>query len=269
MIRLCPNCRRQVYSRNIRQCGFCGVVLPVDLFSENYSGTTVGPTTQVPQRFQPLWDRLVVLKNKDSNHKVFGASRHQYRSICVTEAEMSEFESWCGVAMPLSYRDFMVHVGHGAGPYYGLLSPAMSRREIQCCLTDWGEDLPQPVHIHRPFPFSITQAQTARERQIAGDKEPWIESTWPMNGCIPISHHGCWYWSVLVIVGECAGRVWDLACEGSPKGLWLPAKRPSGSILIKSQLSPLPEIPVPPTFEEWLFAWIERAMTDLGTQQSN
>ena len=68
-----------------------------------------------------------------------------------------------------------------------------------------------------------------------------------------------------MIAGECEGRMWDVACDNPSEGLWLPSGRPTGSVLInKAQLSPLPDISVPPTFEEWLLSWIERAMTDLG-----
>src|SRR6266404_6051741 len=210
---LCPNCRREVYSRNIRKCGYCGVVLPVNLFSADYTGTAVGLTTQVSERFQPLWDRLTALKNKDSQHKVFGASQHHYRSICATEEEMSEFEAWCGVTLPNSYRDYLIQVGHGTGPYYGIWNPGKSRSEILCCLADWDAELRQNFHTNRPFPYSVVDAQKTQERRIAGDKEHWIKSTWPIDGCIPICHQGCTYWSVLVIAGECAGRMWDVACD--------------------------------------------------------
>jgi len=88
----------------------------------------------------------------------------------------------------------------------------------------------------------MADAQVILARKAAGDKEPWAVSTWPVDGCIPICHHGCTYYSALVVTGECTGRVWDLD-EG---GLWFPSHGPSGCTR-------------PPTFEEWLMGWIESA----------
>jgi uncharacterized protein len=33
MPHLCPNCHRAVYSSNLTHCGYCGAVLPADLFN--------------------------------------------------------------------------------------------------------------------------------------------------------------------------------------------------------------------------------------------
>src|SRR5262249_14128317 len=116
---------------------------------------------------------------------------------------------WCGVTMPPAYREYMLNIGSGMGPYYGLWRPARIRAEFEILLkeAEWGRK-PSPS---RPFPYSLADAQAIVARKVAGDKDPWAVSTWPVDGCIPICHQGCMYYSALVVAGECAGRVWDVA----------------------------------------------------------
>jgi len=196
---------------------------------------------RVPEHLQFTWERLEDLKAKDRQFKVFGASKHQYRSLRVSEREMSNFEAWCGLPLPSSYRDHLVHIGHGKGPYYGLWSPVLrfvpSFRvsiSMQSGRQSRGKSPARPDRFHTRSPT----LKWCDPDKIAGEKEPWITSTWPISGCIPICHQGCTYWTVLVVAGECAGRVWDIDDEG----LWLPSRRPTGCLLTKAQLQPLPKI---------------------------
>jgi hypothetical protein len=51
---------------------------------------------------------------------------------------------------------------------------------------------------------------------LQADEVYFIEADYPLNGCLPISHRGCGWMSVLVITGEQRGQMW-IAGDG-----WLP-----------------------------------------------
>jgi hypothetical protein len=198
----------------------------------------------VPERFQPFWREAKALNGADWRRRVFGAGKHRYRAYPVGLSTMEKFEKWCGVSMPPGYRDYMLTIGYGMGPYYGLWSPAQTREELEMLLNDWEDgEKPSPAKM---FPYTMADAQAILARKAAKEKEPWGVSTWPIDGCIPICHQGCTYYSVLALTGECAGRVWDI----DESGLWFPGHPPSGALS-------------PPTFEEWLMGWIESAREEL------
>jgi hypothetical protein len=217
-----------------------------------------------PQADSGAGERLEALRWQDRKLTVFGASKHRYLTHRVSEAKLSELEQWCGVRLPEAFRRHLAGIGSGAGPYYGLWDPATIRKELDSLCGDYGTETNTSVSPARPFPYSQADAEQVRQRQAAGEKEPWITSTWPIDGCLPICHQGCTYWTVLVVSGECAGCVWDVADYEGFEGLWLPSSRPTGCILKRDELKPLPPLPTPPSFEDWFWGWVERAETDLA-----
>jgi hypothetical protein len=195
----------------------------------------------IPQRLARL--------AKDPEIGVFGASGnsgHFFLSKRHTSGEVERLEQKLGVRLPEDYRQFLLEVGSGAGPYYGLFSPAQILDWIECPLEE-GIGRPDAA---LPFGFGRFDAEEIRKRPVDKTVEPALKMKWPCNGCIPICHHGCTFWSVLVTAGECEGSVWDVACYVSEDGLWQPAKRPPG-ILQRSDL------PCPPTFFQWYEGWLE------------
>lgn len=200
----------------------------------------------IPERFCPFWQEAKALNGSDFRRKVFGAVKHRYRSHPVSARTMEKFEKWCGVTMPPAYREYMLSIGYGMGPYYGLWSPAEIREEVEMQLSYWEDQDGEKPSPAKTFPYTMADAQTILARKADGEKEPWAVSTWPIDGCIPICHQGCSYYSVLALTGECAGRVWDM----DECGLWFPGDAPDGA-------------ESPPRFEEWLMAWIERGRREL------
>lgn len=209
---------------------------------------------------------LDALKRLDRKLTVFGASAHRYRARRVSEAELAELERWCGIAMPNAFRRHLAEIGYGAGPYYGLWDPSTIRQELDLLYGEYSAESGARPSPARPFPLSRVDAAKIEDRRSAGDNEPWIASTWPIDGCIPICHQGCTYWTVLVLSGECAGCVWNVANYEGREGLWLPSHRPTGCLLNREQLKTLPHLPSPPTFEDWFWGWVEQATTDLSSQ---
>ena len=207
--------------------------------------------------------KLKQLRRLDRKRSIFGAEKHRYQTRRLSEPDLREWDVLCGAPLPPAFRHHLTEVGSGAGPYYGLFDLIQVQTWYEDFRNANAEETGKTVSPDRPFPLSLEDAKRIRERQASGSTEPWIESDWPLNGCIPICHQGCEYWTVLVVSGDCAGYVWD-ASEG---GLWLPSRRPTGQVS-KSRTSRarLPELPSPPTFEEWYLGWLDQAIADCSIQ---
>lgn len=216
----------------------------------------------VPEQLRPCWDGLNALKQADRRRKIFGAEKHKYQSVPIKESDLAAFESWCGLTLPITYREHLLRIGAGAGPYYGLWKPAEIRSELEALLADWDSELGPKPNISKSFPYTLSDAEKIKARQLAGEKETFLISAWPVNGCIPICHQGCTFYSALVVSGEYAGRVWNVANYVGSEGQWLPSWRPTGYAAGK-KMDSLPPLPLLPTFEEWFMGWIEQAMADL------
>jgi hypothetical protein len=163
---------------------------------------------------------------------------------------VEDFERSLGVALPVGYREFLLQVGFGCGPYYGIWSPTEVLTEVESLSFDAKE-----VKRATPadaFPLKDVSSQIQNQE-------------WPSSGCIPIGDQGCTFWSVLVLEGVFRGSVWDVACFVGLDGQWLPARRPTGLIdLDRSVAKELPALGKPPEFVEWFEGWIERCLVDLA-----
>ena len=203
--------------------------------------------------------RLTLLKRADWRRRVFGASGHWYNAVKAAPEEVAELEESLGVALPVEFRDHFLSIGHRAGPYYGLLTPISrtSKWSIQGASPDGS-----PA---RPFPYSVADARSLKERFLAKDPDPYMTVEDDLDGCITITHQGCDHWTLLVVAGECTGTVWDL-CDGGlspscrPPGI---LSRRQGRLLKSGRIKRLPDLPSPPTFNEWYSGWIEKGLNDV------
>ena len=66
--------------------------------------------------------KFELLKSRDYNYQLFGASTHKYKFHPVKEEnELSAFERSNNIKLPDEYREFLKFFGNGAaGPYYGI-----------------------------------------------------------------------------------------------------------------------------------------------------
>lgn len=196
--------------------------------------------------------QLADLRARDPGRRIFGAGTHRYRSERVLPSALAAFEAALGVRLPEAYRAFLEEVGHGAGPYCGLWSPARCLEELRDAASELAAD---GIHVPVPadaFPLRTPAAGAAR-----------IEAPYPPDGAIPIAHHGCTMWSLLVTAGPAAGTVWDVACYLEFDGEYLPATRPVGIVAMPALIPALPALASPPTFVAWYAGWLERASVDL------
>ena len=178
---------------------------------------------------------------------------------------MRQFEAELGVPLPTEYRDFLLYVGSGAGPYYGVWGPSESLAELRSVSLDYEAEQGKVIRPAVPFPLTAEDMRGIESRVAAGADAVWAERDWPCDGCLPICEQGCTFYSVLALAGEFAGRVFDLNNAVGYCGEWLPARRPPGWWEFgRPHPRELPRLPGPPTFGEWFSGWVKRCRTDLA-----
>lgn len=143
-------------------------------------------------------DKLRRLRETDTGLSFFGAREHRYElNPPVPESVVAALEGKYGVTLPAQYREFLLSAGDGgAGPYYGLYPLRYAYEEM-----GWIK----PGDIRKPFPLD-------RPWNPDGDAEEQYDlpaGAGLHDGCIMLSHHGCGYWSFLVVTGAERGNVWD------------------------------------------------------------
>jgi hypothetical protein len=218
---------------------------------------------QVTPSIEWIKHNLEYLASLDKKYWVFGAQTHQYNSYPLSNDEIVSFEGELGVRLPEDYRQVLLEIGYGAGPYYGLYSPKEILRELrEPHFSGGGTGMPDPSN---PFPFSREQADDCYQTMGEG-RQALFGADWPTDGCIPICTEGCSFYTFLVTSGELAGSLWshcsDWDNEDDPYlEVWNLAPKPPGIRLDRipkweAALSPSP------SFLEWYGAWLERSITD-------
>lgn len=90
-----------------------------------------------------LFRRVRALGNRDPQHKIFGASMHQWTVYQLTPEELAEAEVLHGLALPDDYRWWISEAsGAGIGPFYGLLHPL----DTQPCVAELEGAIPLSDH---------------------------------------------------------------------------------------------------------------------------
>lgn len=136
----------------------------------------------------------------------FGAKEHRYRlRPPLPESVVVAFEAEHGVALPESYRRFIVGLGDGgAGPSYGLLPLADAYAEVSDSFAG---------HLAAPSPF------------VPGTLygPDWWAGFWgpddrpdPQQGTLAIGYHGCTSYTLLVVSGPGRGRLVNVDLNGVP-----------------------------------------------------
>ena len=205
-----------------------------------------------------------MLRQLDSKRRVFGACVHRYLNTPVCERDIATCEQQLSCTLPEDFRRFLMEVGHGAGPYYGVWDLQPSVEWLQHLAAELATEEGIEVRPTLPFPLTGQDLREIERKVREQSKFPWAAAKYPAHGCLPICHQGCTFWSVLVLKGEFAGKVWDVGNHTAHHGQWYPAPRPPGLLFRDwSQRKELPALPKPPTFVEWFRGWIERCLVDL------
>lgn len=94
-----------------------------------------------------LTKKLDTLRRLDRRRVLFGAESHKYRSTCITPSDLSALENSIQVKLPDDYRNWLLQVGYGAGPYYGLYSPQRVLARFQSYVHGTGGEVVSPASI--------------------------------------------------------------------------------------------------------------------------
>jgi hypothetical protein len=201
---------------------------------------------------QEIAELLAELSRMDRSRRIFGAGMHGYRTHRASESELRMLESRLGITLPAEYRALLSEIGSGAGPYYGLWSPAKVWEEFGYWQEDRVADGDPPISPAGPWPLGTVPS------------EECAAALFPCDGSITIAHQGCTSWSVLVTTGPFEGTVWDAACYVGFDGEYMPARRAPG-ILASQQV--LPALARPSRLLDWYAAWLEQALADARAAQ--
>ena len=155
-------------------------------------------------------DKLARYLVEDSKIDLTGSmdSSHNYHSYPVPEEMLAAFEQACGVTLPADYRQFLLTIGTGAGPNYGLL-PLNLERGYRFCNSR--------TELVQPFP-GYPNAPEAEWLDMlwAQDEDPTASSAYA--GLLEVAGKDLYHLTGLVVSGAHRGRVLraDLALDSVP-----------------------------------------------------
>ena len=125
----------------------------------------------------------------------FGSDSHKFELAApLKEEDLRNFEAAHGVALPEDYRAFLLKVGNGgAGPYYGVCPLERAQAFASVVLDDVEADvLAQPSSL-----------QVGQNPRMASEGARLTA----YQGTLLIGTQGCTYEMLLIVSGECRGRV--------------------------------------------------------------
>lgn len=189
------------------------------------------------KRIDIIREKLQELKVRDAKYMVFGSKAHKYITYSVNETDILKFENDYGIRLPEEFREFLLEIGYGAGPNYGVYSVDKIRQE----LLDNSEILSKEIKLNSNFKFSNKDAEAYIELKKNGVQGYYYKILSGMEGWMPICHHGCSYYSILVVSGEQTGKVWSLSQDGY-------------QILPEGVLNEL-------TFYDWYEKWLDEQLS--------
>jgi tetratricopeptide (TPR) repeat protein len=129
----------------------------------------------------------------DPDFEQFGAATHRYTlGPPLGDEVFGELERTTGLKLPVDYAAFVTRVGlSGAGPGYGLLP------------------------VDTPAQLALMAGEFPYRRPLRPPQPDLEVLDRPLSGVLALAHHGCDYFSFLVVRGPRAGSVWlDLRAAG-------------------------------------------------------
>jgi hypothetical protein len=203
-------------------------------------------------------EQILRLRDHDQQMQVFGACVHEYKFRQVEEADVIAFEDWFGQRLPHAYRDFLLEIGTGAGPYFGLYQLDEMKSELKIICEDHAEESGKEIAPAHPICETVEQVIQA----ALNSKPSESLSLSPMRpgGFVPIATRGCDYVTVLLTNGNFEGHVFDSDGFASIGSSWASPRVPCGVDLQKSK-SRVKELC---SFTRWIELWLENSFSDLG-----
>ncbi|MCB0398375.1 MAG: SMI1/KNR4 family protein [Winogradskyella sp.] len=134
------------------------------------------------KNYSKILSQIKFIRENDPEFKVFGSYRWSYTYKPVTDSDIDYVEKKHQIELPNDFKEFILHVGFGAGPSYGVNLDTfleVDKYEIEC----------EDDEFNKPLD----------------------------NGYIVVSEHGCGIETVLIIDGKHKGEIWQINDFGVQK----------------------------------------------------
>lgn len=223
---------------------------------------------RTPELIERLHQKLTTVRNLDKKLALFGAgspSGHGYRVHTIVSDQIVAKEVELGFALPEEYRDWLLRVGWGAGPDYGLLSL---------------EKVFAPPYIDDEAGIG-GEVENAAEITLAHIAA--IQNKWEATGAnsalgisvnsdrhlLIISESGCGAYTCIVTHGPMRGKVFGLTSEIVEPQTALCALMPEGVYTWSLKEQGRSDLLVNPHrlfgFFDWYEDWLDRATANFGS----
>ena len=159
--------------------------------------------TVMKQRIETIKQKLK--QARDRKLKCFGSEAHKFNSQLVPKSAVEGFESTYSITLPEEYRAFLLEVGIGAGPYYGLQKLGVGwvcDEETEEGEKTW---LSSPCLIEPLMCEGV--GHTGWDDALEKQGHPWERH---YQGIMEIVSQGCTYLSGLVVTGPYRGHILGL-----------------------------------------------------------
>jgi hypothetical protein len=203
-------------------------------------------------------EQIEALRKLDVRRSSFGAPSHRFHTRPITLNEVFVFEESCGIDLPKDYREYLLDVGFGAGPYHGLLTFRRISEELEQIYATYDEEYGGHQLPADDFGLESTIAD-ALDRGLPLKFPAPVSS----GGFIPVCEQGCEFLAVLVTTGKFRGRVFDTTDFAIYRSLWSAPKSPPGVVERGQSSAADDKMPPLPSFTEWAEAWIRCCSRDL------
>ena len=202
-----------------------------------------------------LRDKLDMLSRFDRERSLFGAREpfgHGYRVSPVTEAEIISKEAEFGISFPEEYRVWLLRVGSGAGPDYGLFPLARITAKLLEDERGFGGEIESPTAVSRDHIAAI---------QAKWDTDPRNHflsiSSDSADGLLIISVGGCETYTGILTDGALTGGIFGFSAEVFVPNTAGCGLFPEGVYIWSSAQSAERRLTVDPERQFGFFAWYE------------
>ncbi|MDJ1492957.1 SMI1/KNR4 family protein [Cytophagaceae bacterium DM2B3-1] len=221
-----------------------------------------------------LKEKLHYLSQVDKKRKIDGADwfvneqqhGHEYKSYPVSEVELVQLEQTFGIQLPQDYRNFLLHIGWGAGPGYRLLNPeevVSYTRHFSNDPDRWfGDEYLNEETGYGELTYfrELTSEHIAIFRNKLLTEKPRVLShiapvILSIEGAVVINKNGGGYCHALVVEGELRGTIWNVAGGNSISSI------PQGMVTRKEDNTfEYPTMPF--TFFQWIENWLDESIEE-------
>ena len=210
------------------------------------------PLAYIAQQKMERSKRIIIIRNKlkelkrlDRKKTVFGSQSHNYISKPINSDEIKNYENQYNVLIPDELKLFLIEIGYGAGPDYGIYNIQKMFSEFD----EWNDWMENISSIQNSFELKSKDSLELINSKTDNPDGFFYKRLKTVNGLLPIQTQGCTYYSFIVINGEQKGKIWNLDTnefDVLPGGVFREV-----------------------TFFEWYENWLNDKLESLGCKKLN